>query len=257
MEKTIEILIDMGINLSGKILAAIIIIVIGFKLSKLFIKLIKKRHGFNKLDRSVQTFTLSFASILTKTLVLLMAASVLGIPTASIIALLGSAGIAVGLALQGGLSNIAGGLMLLIFKPFVVGDYIETIANSGTVTKITMFYTELLTADNKRIVLPNADLSNKPVVNYSTMPTRRIELNFTIPYEKDTEKIIKLITEICNNHDLVLKNEEIFVRLTDYNEKSLVYTVRVWVKSDDFFTVTYDIKEQVKASFDKNKVYVS
>jgi len=130
---------------------------------------------------------MSFLSILIKAIGLLIAASLVGIPTTSLITVVGSAGVAIGLALQGGLSNIAGGIMILLFKPFSVGDYVDTYGGSGTVRKIELFYTQIVTPDNKKIMLPNGDLSNNPITNYSSMKTRRVDLKISVAYDSNMQ----------------------------------------------------------------------
>lgn len=256
MQRIIESLIDMLVKSGIKIIVAVIVLTIGFKISKMIVKAIKKGKKFNKIDKNVQTFTLSFVSIVSKALVILIVASIVGIPTTSLITVVGSAGVAIGLALQGGLSNIAGGIMILLFKPFEVGDYVDTCDGSGTVSSISMFYTELITPDNKRIMVPNGELSNKPITNYSSLEIRRVDLKFQTSYDNDIDKVKKVITDVCSDYELIDKEQEIFVRVSDYENSAITYTVRVWTSKDDYWTVYFDLTELIKKAFDKNKIEI-
>lgn len=255
MEKTLEKLNEILVTSGLSIVKAILVLIIGFKLGNFIIKLIKKGKGFNKLERGVQTFLLSFLNIAIKIVVIISACTILGIPMTTIIALLSSCALAIGLSLQGSLSNLAGGLMILLFKPFKVGDYIDTHSDAGTVLDITMFYTTLVTVDNKEIILPNGTLSNTSIINYSKMPKRRIDLIFTTSYKNNIDKVKKIINQVISKQELVL-DEEKFVRLSKHGDSYLEFTVRVWVKTNDYFTVYYDLLEQVKVAFDKNDIEI-
>ena len=173
MEKIIEKIVDGSIELVWKVFLAILIIVVGFKIVEFIISKIQRGKGFNKLEKSSQTFISSILVVSLKAIIVIIAITNLGIPLTSVITILGSAGLALGLALQGGLSNIAGGVMIMLFKPFKVGDYIDTHTDSGTVKEINIFHTVLTTIDNKTIVLPNGNLSNTVIVNYTKMKNRR------------------------------------------------------------------------------------
>ena len=256
MEQTLRNLLDMVINKGVEILIALAILLIGFKLSKLLIKLIKKGRGFNKLDKNVQTFTVSFINVASKIIVLLIVAGVVGIPTASLITLIGSAGVAIGLALQGGLSNVAGSLLILINKPFEIGDYVDAGGSSGTVTNITMFYTELSTVDNKKVVIPNGQLTNGTIVNYSANGERQLDLKFGVSYESDIEKVKKAIIEALTNTELVIKEEDFLVRVLEFADSAIIFRVRAWVKTEDYWNAYYDVEENVKNSFDKHGVEI-
>ena len=175
---------------------------------------------------------------------------------ASIVTIVGSCAVAIGLALQGGLSNIAGGLMLLIFKPFKVGDFISTNGMDGTVKTISIFYTTIVTVDNKIIQLPNGALSNSNIINYSANKTRRVDLDISVSYDSDIEKVKKVLTKILDNQELVLQEEEKFVRLKSHGSSALVFTVRSWVETPNYWTVYFDLMETIKKEFDKNKIEI-
>lgn len=256
MDKVLDKLLNGSVDLGLKLIVFILILIIGFKIVKVLIKLINKGRGFNKLEKSVQTFIVSFISIVLKCLVLITGLAYLGIPMTSLITLFGTASLAVGLALQGGLTNMVGGLMILIFKPFKVGDYVDTHVDSGTVSDISIFYTTLVTPDNKSIVLPNGTLANSAIVNYSHFEKRRLDIDFSVSYNSDVDKVKKVILEVINNEEKVLKDEEIFVRLTSHADSALVFSTRMWVKNDDYWNVKFNLLENVKIAFDKNKIEI-
>ena len=192
MEKLLDKLNDLWVDAGLKLIYVIAILIIGGKLIKLIIKLIKKGRGFNKLDKSVSSFLLSFINITLNILLFIIIAGVIGIPSTSIITLLGSAGVAIGLAMQGGLSNIAGGLIILIFKPFKVGDFIDTHTDSGTVKDISIFYTTLITPDNRIVSIPNGSLANSSSVNYSNQNERRLDIDLDVSYENKVDDVKKM-----------------------------------------------------------------
>jgi len=181
---------------------------------------------------------------------------ILGVPVTSFITILASCGVAIGLALQGSLSNFAGGLMILFFKPFKVGDYIEAAGESGTVSEISVVYTVLLTPDNKKITIPNGTLTNSVIENYSSEATRRVDFTFNTGYECDIEKVKELILKIISEHPAALKEPEPFVRLSAHGESSLTYSARVWCNSEDYWNLYFDTIEAVKNAFDENKISI-
>ena len=175
---------------------------------------------------------------------------------ASLVTIVCSCAVAIGLALQGGLSNIAGGLMILIFKPFKVGDYISSNGLDGTVKSITMFYTTIVTVDNKVIQMPNGNLSNSNIINYSANPKRRVDINLSVAYSSDIDKVKKIINNVLDKEELILSEEERFVRLTKHDESALIFTLRVWTLTKDYWTVYFNILENIKKEFDKNKIEI-
>ena len=236
-------LLQLSTSVGIKLLEAIIILVVGLKLIKWCKKWIKETPKLNKLDSSLRSFLVSFASIVLYALLLITVAMILGVPVTSFITILASCGVAVGLALQGALGNFAGGLMILFFKPFKVGDFIEASGESGVVQEITVVYTVLLTGDNKRITVPNGSLTNSVIKNYSTEKLRRVDLTFNTSYSADIDKVRG-------------KDPEPFVRLSAHADSSLTYTVRIWCKSEDYWTVNFDVVEGVKKAFDQNGIEI-
>ncbi|CCY45040.1 small-conductance mechanosensitive channel [Clostridium sp. CAG:1193] len=256
MEKFFDNLVNMCTKAGIKLIVFILILVIGFKAIKWITKVIQNGKLSNKLDKSVETFLLSGISLILKIVLIMTSLNYIGVPMTSMIALISTFGLALGLALQGGLSNIAGGLMILIFKPFKVGDYIDTHTDSGTVVDINIFYTVLLTPDNKEISLPNGSLSNSNIINYSAKKKRRIDLKYTVSYECDIDKVKKVINKVLDNEALILKDEDTFVRLGEHADSALVFYVRVWALSKDYWDVYFNLNENIKREFDKNNIEI-
>ena len=256
MDKYLDKIIEQGADFGIKIITSLLILLIGFKIVDIIIKIIKKGRAFNKIDKSVQTFLLSFFSISAKILVIITMVSHLGVPMTSIITLFGSAALAVGLAIQGGLTNLVGGILILVFKPFKVGDWIETSTASGMVKEITTFYTVLNNLDNTRIVLPNGDLANTTVKNFSHNGKRRLCIDFSVAYDSDIDKVKEVLGKVIENEELILKDEEVFVRLTNHADSALIFTVRVWTLNENFWNLKFNMLENVKKEFDKNKITI-
>lgn len=256
MKEVLDNIIDLLVNFSGKLVIAILIIVIGLKLVKFIMNKVKKGREFNKLEKSSQTFISSILSIVLKGLVFLTAITKLGIPMTSIVAVLGSAGLALGLALQGGLSNIAGGLMIMVFKPFKVGDFIDTHEDSGTVKEINIFHTVLKTYDNRLIVIPNGTLSNDVIINYSAMKKRLLDINVSVDYKSDIDKVKKILENIANNSKYRIKEDDILVALKEHAESSLNFTLRIWVLKDDYWSAKFELLEVIKKTFDKEGIEI-
>ena len=231
-----------------RILYAVLIIIIGLKLIKFFAKRCEKAKWYRRIDKSVAHFIVSSLNVLLKVLVFVSAALVLGVPATSFVAILTSAGVAIGLALQGSLSNFAGGLMILIFKPFRVGDYIESAEVSGTVQDISIFYTVLITPDNKTVHCPNGALSNTHVTNYSEQETRRVDIPVSVSYDADVATVKQLLTETAAAIEMILPDQPPFVRLSECADSSLDFTVRVWCKNADYWTVKFDLTEAIQAA---------
>lgn len=256
LEKLLDFLFQFATTWGTKLLGAIIIFIVGLKLIKFLINWIKTAPKLDKLDDSLRSFLGSFSNIVLYALLFITIAMILGVPATSFITILASCGVAIGLALQGSLSNFAGGLMILFFKPFKVGDYIEASGESGTVVDISVVYTVILTADNKRITIPNGTLTNSVIENYSAEDLRRVDLTFSAGYNCDVEKVKSVISEVVNSHPLALKDPEPFVRLSAHSDNALTYTVRVWCKNEDYWDVHFDVTEKVKLAFDKNDIEI-
>lgn len=256
LDKFLNWLLELCKTLGLRILIGLLILSVGLFIIKWVRRIIKRSSHLDKLDQSVRTFVSSFVSIALYIVLFITLAMILGIPVTSFITVLATVGAAIGLALQGALSNFAGGLMLLLFRPFAVGDYIETAGESGTVSEISVIYTVLLTPDNKQITIPNGSLTNAVIKNYSAKDTRRVDWLFTADYSCDSEKVKSIIEEVILSHELLLKEPNVFVRVSKCADSAIEYTARVWVNSADYWTVYFDVLEAVKKKFDENGIVV-
>lgn len=241
-----------------KFFGVVLILVVGWIAVKIVIKVIgnalskSKRH----LDTSLVNFILRTISITLRVLIVLSALSNLGISTTGIIAAFSACAVAISLALKDALGNIAAGIMMLISRPFSTGDFIDVGGNMGTVLKIDLVHTTLLTPDNRQIVIPNGQLMNMTIIDYTKEKTRRMELDFAISYNDDVEKAKKIILNEIKSHKLSLTDPEPFVRVSAHAESSIIITMRVWCKNEDYWTLHFDLLEQVKAQFDKEGITV-
>lgn len=256
MEAFLQQITSIATDFGIKLLCAIIVLIVGLKLAKFLIKLLVKGRVFSKMEESARSFIRSFLTILLDVAVVISAAYIIGIPVTSFLTILASAGVAIGLALQGALSNFAGGLMILIFKPFKVGDYIETATCEGSVCDITVIYTILLTGDNKRITLPNGTLTNSAIVNYSHEENRRVDLTFGVGYDSDIELVKKILLQTAKDQPLAFSEPAPFVGLSKQGDSSLEFVLRVWCKNEDYWTVNFALNEAVKHQFDANNIEI-
>jgi small conductance mechanosensitive channel len=238
------------------IVFAIVVLVVGLLLIKWITKLVGEMIDKKGIDATLKPFVKSLLSAVLKVLLIVAIIGILGIETTSFVAILGTAGLAVGLAFQGSLSNFAGGVLLLVAKPFKVGDYIESTGHSGTVEAIQLLYTDLVTVDNKVIRIPNGSLSNASVINYSEKDTRRVDFQFSAGYEADYKQVLCVLSDIITNHPQTLKEPEPFVRLSEYADSAVIYTVRVWVNAADYWAVYFDVMEKVKQRFDEEGISI-
>lgn len=256
VEAVLDKLVNWGIEAGKDIIGAILIFVIGRfvikQINRLFLKIIQKR----KLEISVETFLRSLLSILLNLILAFAIISRLGIETTSLAALLASAGVAVGMALSGNLSNFAGGLIILVFKPFKVGDYIdtETAGVSGTVKEIQIFHTVLATVDNKIIYVPNGVLSSNAVINYSKQDKRRAEWVIGIEYGEDVDKVKKVIEEIIETDTRILKDPAPFIALKALSASSVDIVVRAWTRSGDYWDVYFDMNKKIYDTFNQKGI---
>ena len=254
--KIIDNFLNKLVDFIGDLFFAVLIIIIGFKIVDIIVNKIRRGRRFSNLEKSNQSFMISIITIGLKIIVSVVAVTVVGIPMSTIVAIVGSCGLALGLALQGGLSNIAGGIMIIIFKPFKVGDYIETSSYAGTVKEIYVFHTILKTIDNKIIVVPNGELSNNPITNYSSMEERMLDLEINISYDNDIDKVREILLDIAINNDLVLKDKDILVKVKGHGDNSIVMLYRMWVKNTDYWDLKFCVLEEIKKRFDKNKITI-
>ena len=242
-------MIDLGISAGSKILLAIVVFIVGRwivrRLNKLLARILERRH----VEASLSTFVKSLVSITLTLLLIIIVIGVLGIETSSFIALFASAGVAIGMALSGTLQNFAGGVMILLFKPFKVGDTIEAQGQSGTVREIQIFNTILATPDNKIIIIPNGGLSTGMMKNFSKEATRRVDWEFGIAYGDDYTKAKQVIARVLDAASRVLKDPAYLIALTSLGASSVNIVVRAWVNSGDYWGVYFDMNEKVYKTF--------
>ncbi len=237
-----------------RIIGALLIVAIGFRLAKSISKKLSKMTKTRNLDESAFSFAKSFINIAVKAIVLFTAAAVLGVPLTAIVTLLGSAGLAIGLALQGSLSNLAGGIMLLIFRPFSLGDYISNHDDEGTVISIGIFYTTLKTPDNRTVVIPNGSLTNGTIINYSSYKTRRLDVEVRISYESDTQKAIDVIKDVIAQCDQIDADKPIKVFLQRQENFGKVLCCRVWCESDVYYDLKNRLMNDITEAFAQNGI---
>lgn len=218
-----------------RILSALLILLIGLKLVKWLMKALQRSPFYKKLTPELHSFCNNAIRLVLNLVVILCAIATLGVPMASIIALVGSAGLAVGLALQGSLSNLAGGLMILIFRPFRIGDFLDTGTNSGTVRDIGMFYTTIETVDNRQVMLPNANLSNNAMINTTANDTRRVDLNFPVSPTANAEQVLGILRAVAMQDDAVLQDPETDACISSVEVGAMVATLRVWCKTPEYW----------------------
>ena len=234
------------------IVVILLIWFVGKKLIGLALKITKRALEKGKVDEGVQSFLMSLIRILLYAVLIVVLVSTVGINTTSIITLLGSAGVAIGLALQGSLSNFAGGVLILILKPFKIGDYIVAKGLEGTVTGIDIFYTKLLTTDNRLVVLPNGSISNSDLVNVSHEPTRRVDLVASVDYGSDIKNVKSILFDIGNNLEYSFEDEghPVQVYVDTYGDSAINLGLRFWVKAEDYWSAKWEATEQIKEKFD-------
>lgn len=247
-------LIDAGVSAGGSILKAVLVFLVGRFIISMLNKLVMKMMNKRDVDVSIKTFVRSLVSILLTVLLIVSVVGALGIETTSFAALLASGGVAIGMALSGNLQNFAGGLVVLLFKPYKVGDYIESQNESGTVKEIQIFHTILATVDNKIIYIPNGALSSGVVINYSHQTTRRIEWVFGIDYGEDYQKVAKIVADVLAADGRILPDPAPFIALHALAASSVNVVARVWVKSEDYWSVYFDMNQTVYETFNKEGI---
>lgn len=238
------------------IAGAIIIYIVGVLLTKLILKLMSKALNKSKLDVTVHSFVKSLVKTVLYTVIIVSILTVLGVPTASLVTIIGAAGLAVGLALQNSISNLAGGFIILFSKPFKVDDFIEVGTIQGKVINITILNTKLLTLDNKAIYIPNGQISSSTLINYNEQENRRVDLIFSISYDNDFKVAKEVLKNVVNKNPLALNDPEPIIRVTNHAASAIEIAVKVWVKSENYWDLYYDLNEEVKTAFDENGISI-
>ncbi len=250
MDFYIEKLVDSGVA----IVASVITLIVGLWLIKRVVKFITAYMDRKEFDPTLKPFLRDIINVGLRAMLIISVVGMLGVEMTSFIAVLGAAGLAVGLALQGSLSNFAGGVIVLILKPYKVGEFIEVGSVMGTVKEIQIFYTVLLSPDNKTITLPNGTMANTNIINYSRQGTRRLDMRFGVAYGTDAEKVKTILTDIAENDERVLKDKEPLIRMVEMGDSSVDYNFRVWVNGADYWPMYYDFNEKVYARFNKEGI---
>lgn len=259
-ETQIQEWIDLGVayvgNFGLKLVAAIAILIIGYMIAGLIkqwsIKLMKRRN----LEPTLIGFIASLLYALLLAFVVIAALSELGIETASFIAVVGAAGLAIGLALQGSLANFAAGVLMLIFRPFKADDFVEAAGVSGTVEEIHIFTTQLRTGDNKTVIIPNGKIMSNAITNYSTKGTRRIDFVFGVGYDAKLDHVRSVLSEEIAKNERIMKDKDVLIAVSELADSSVNFTVRVWSLSSDYWSVRFDLIESVKKRFDAEGINI-
>lgn len=250
-EQVINQMNQLVMTYGPKLVSAIVVLIIGSFIVKGISKGIEKAMDVSKMDGSLKPFLLGLANMLLKVMLFISVLGMLGIEMTSFIAVLGAAGLAVGMALSGTLQNFAGGVMILLFKPFRPGDVIEAQGYIGAVSEIQIFNTILKTPDNKTIIVPNGGLSTSSMVNYSSEENRRVDWTIGVGYGDDLDKARAVIKAMCDADERILKDPEVFIAVSALADSSVNFTVRAWVKSADYWGVFFDMNENVYKTFNK------
>lgn len=258
VERFVQEIPDKAIRFGVKVVLAIVTFLIGVQIIKLLRKILKKTLDRAGAEQGVIQFLDSFAKILLYLLLIVMIATSFGVSVAGVVTVLGSAGVAIGLSLQGSLSNLAGGVLILLLKPFRVGDYIveDNKGNQGTVMEIQIFYTKLMTGDGRIVVIPNGTLSNTSITNVTTMPERRVDLVVGISYESDLKKAKEVAEQVVRNESAVLKEQPVTVFVDSLGSSEVNIGIRFFVKKDDYWDAKWRVTEQLKLSFDEHDISI-
>jgi len=256
MSSLLEKLLEWTATTGFKLIIGALIISIGFKLINKFVGRFIDVLEKKDVDLTLSKFLKSLITVGLKVILVLPVLGYWGIQLSGIAALVASAGVAIGLALQGSLSNFAGGFIILFIRPFKVGDYIETATYGGTVEQIGLFYTQLTTVDNKQILIPNGTLSNGSLINYSAKPTRRVDLTFSVGYENDITHVKEVLNKIIERNKLILRDPEPFVAVSAHSASSVDFVVRAWCNTENYWSIYFDLLEEVKITFDKENISI-
>lgn len=251
-----ESLLEWATTSGVKLIIGILILSIGFKIIKKFVNHVMLLLSKRDIDLTLRRFLKSLLLSVLKVAVIIIVLEYWGMSLSSFAAVIASAGVAIGLALQGSLSNFAGGFIILLIRPFKVGDYVEARGHGGTVEQIGLFYTQLVTPDNKQILIPNGSVSNDSLINYSAKNTRRVDLTFSVGYEDDILHVRRVLKDIVNNHKLIINEPEPFIGVVEHGDNAIKFATRVWCKTEDYWTIYLDLLEEVKVRFDEEGITI-
>ena len=254
LEVFLKKVIDIGSTYGGKLVLAIAALVVGLLVIKLICKIVKKLMRKSKLDDAVKLIIQKAVKFVLYVVLIVGIVEILGVPMSSVVALIASCGLAVGLAFQGALANLAGGFMILVFKPFKLGDYIESTGAEGFVRDISIFYTKIMTLDNKQILVPNGDLMSANVTNFTAAPQRRIDQDFKITNDIDQDLVKKVLLGAAVETKGVLSEPAPFARLTAVDDDTYIFTVRAWCNTPEYWDVYFDLIENCSKRLAENGI---
>ena len=252
LEKLYEWVITRGVN----VFFGIIFLSIGWKVINKTLKRIRRILESKIADQTITRFLDNVMNVTLKTVLIIIILQYIGVNLTGLTTIVASAGVALSLALKGSLANLAGGVIILVARPFNVGDFIETTEHSGVVEKISIFYTYLVTFDNKQILIPNGILTDSSIVNYSSKEIRRVDLTFSVAYEEDVIRVKNVLINILKKNELVLEEPEFFVGISMHGDSAINFIVKAWCKTEDYWTVYYDLLETVKIKFDEEGISI-
>jgi small conductance mechanosensitive channel len=256
MQGYVDTAVEMAIQYGPQLVLAIVVLIVGLWIIKRVVALMGRAMEAGDTDATLAKFLGNLASVVLKALLLISVAGMVGIETTSFIAVLGAAGLAIGLALQGSLANFAGGVLVLMFRPYKVGDFVEAQGVAGTVAEIQIFNTVIKSGDNKRIIVPNGAISNGIITNFSAEETRRVDFVFGIGYTDDIAKAKATLNRIISEDDRILSDPASLVVVSELADSSVNFTVRAWVNAADYWGVYFDTTEKVKLVFDQEGISI-
>ena len=254
LSQLLEELIKWSYSKGIKLVIGVIALIVGWKLLNKFNRFMTGIVEKKNPDKTLNSFVGAILSVVTKSLLIVVIMGYMGFETASLAAVIASAGVTLGLSLQGSLSNFAGGVIILIIRPFNVGDYIDAAGFSGTVEKIGIFYTSIVTPDNKQIMIPNGTLANGSMVNYSSKELRRVDLTFSASYDADIKDVKQVLMSVVNDNNKILKDPEPVIVVSEHGDNSVGFIVRVWCNNKDYWDIHFDLLERVKIAFDQKGI---
>ena len=242
---------NLTVEFGGKALTAIVIFFVGRIIARLITKAIRKVLQAQEVEKILESFVTNLAYWVLMVFVVIAAIDRLGVQTTSLIAVMGAAGLAVGLALQGSLSNFASGVLIVVFRPYKVGDFVEAAGISGAILQVQILTTVMKTGDNKEIIVPNGQIMSSIITNYSANDTRRVDMVIGVSYDDDLDKVRQTIKSIIDADDRILKDPECLIAVSELADSSVNFNVRPWVSTSDYWAVKYDFTEAIKKEFDR------
>ena len=256
MNTIIPKLQELAVFYGIKIIIAVVIFIVGRWIAKALKNVIQKMMAKRNVEATIASFLCNMSYVVLMTIVIIAALNQFGIQTASLIAIVGAAGLAIGLALQGSLANFAAGFLMLVFRPFKTGDYIEGAGTQGTVEEIHIFTTQLKTPDNKTVIIPNAKLMGDNIINYSAKAKRRVDLVIGVSYSDNLQKVRQVLEDVLSKDNRVLKDPEPTIAVMELGDSSVNFAVRPWAKTDDYWNVYFDLTEDIKKRFDAESISI-